>query len=180
MKKIFFLVMLGCSLKSMAKRETIDITTYDSPGSWKKDIKQGLVLYSNVNTTTGGYCVIGIYVGVKSEGDAEKDFKKEWKDLAVTPYKADANAKPETVTTADGKFTDKGALNILNHQTMDPFNITKEAGNGTYMVKDFTLVCNYTDGRKVQIVFIGEGYSKKNAGPATLTLSFNNDVLYKK
>jgi len=91
------------------------------------------------------------------------------------------NGDPPSITfTADGKFIDKGALNILNHQTMDPFNITKEPGSGTYTVKDFTLLCNYTDGRRVQLVFTGEGYNKKNISPATLLLSFNNDVLYKK
>ena len=91
------------------------------------------------------------------------------------------DGNPPSITfTTDGKFIDKGALNILNHQTTDPFNITKEPGSGTYIVKDFTLVCNYSDGRKVQLVFAGEGYSKKNSSPATLTFSFNNDVLYKK
>lgn len=91
------------------------------------------------------------------------------------------DGNPPSVTfTADGKFIDKGALNILNHQTMDPFNITKEPGSGTYKVKDFTLIFDYTDGRHLQLVFAGEGYDKKNPSPQSLTLSFNNDTLYKK
>ncbi len=102
MKKIFFLVMICCSLKGMAQTETFDMVTYNAPKNWKKDIKQGVVFYTNVNAVTGGYCVIGIYAGTPGNGDAQKDFEKEWKDLAVTPYKADPNAKPEIETTADG------------------------------------------------------------------------------
>lgn len=96
-------------------------------------------------------------------------------------FQGDWGGKPPSVTfTTDGKFIDNGALDILHHQTTDPFNITKEPGSGTYLVKDYTLVFNYSDGRKVQLVFMGEGYDRKNLSPATLTLSFNNDTLIKK
>ena len=87
---------------------------------------------------------------------------------------------PSVNFTADGKFIDKGALDILHHTTTDPFNITKEPGSGTYKVKDFTLIFDYTDGRHLQLVFAGEGYDKKNPSPQSLTLSFNNDTIYKK
>jgi hypothetical protein len=87
---------------------------------------------------------------------------------------------PSITFTTDGRFIDNGALDILNHQTTDPFNITKEPGSGTYKVKDFTLVFNYTDGRNLLLVFMGEGYDKKNASPKSLTLSFNHDTIYKK
>ena len=91
------------------------------------------------------------------------------------------DGNPPSITfSTDGKFIDKGALDILNHQTTDPFNITKEPGNGTYRVKDFTLILNYTDGRQLQLVFMGEGYDKNNSSPKSLTLSFNNDTIYKK
>ncbi len=96
-------------------------------------------------------------------------------------FTGDFGSKNPTVKfSPDGKFIDFGGLDILNHQTMDPYNITKEPGSGTYKVKDFTLVFNYTDGRTLQLVFMGEGYDKKNPSPATLTLSFNNDTIYKK
>jgi hypothetical protein len=56
----------------------------------------------------------------------------------------------------------------------------KKYGNDTYEVKDFALIFNYTDGRHLQLVFMGEGYDKKNQSPATVTMSFNNDTIYKK
>ena len=80
---------------------------------------------------------------------------------------------------ADGKFTDNGALKILNHEYVDCLNAAKEPGTGAYEVKKFSVIFNYTDGRKIKIAFIGADYDKINLSPATLTLSFNEDVLKK-
>lgn len=87
---------------------------------------------------------------------------------------------PSVTFTDDGKFIDNGALDILNHQIMDSYDITKGPGSGTYKVKDFTIIFNYSEGSTVQIVFIGEGYNKKSKSPAALTFSFNKDVFYKR
>ena len=98
-------------------------------------------------------------------------------------FDGDWGGKPPSVTfTSDGKFIDEGALNILNHQTTDPdeFNITAKPGSGTYEIKTYTLVFTYSDGRRVQMVFDGNGFDRKNPSPPSLTLSFNNDILYKK
>jgi hypothetical protein len=98
-------------------------------------------------------------------------------------FDGDWAGKPPSVTfTADGKFIDEGALNILNHQTTDPdeFNITAKTGSGIYEIKNYTLVFKYSDGRRVQMVFTGNGFDRKNPSPKSLTLSFNDDTLYKK
>jgi hypothetical protein len=99
-------------------------------------------------------------------------FSGNWSDS----YHPDRKA-PSITFTADGKFIDRGALDILHHTTMDPFDIAKQPGSGTYIVKNFTLVFNYTDGRKIQIAFTGLNYDRKNQSSARLTLSFNNDEL---
>jgi len=115
-------LMIGCSLQSMSQTETFDMVTYTPPKNWKKDIKQDVVSYTNVNAATGGYCLIGIYAGTKSTGDAQKDFIKEWNDLAVTPYKADPNAKPETATTAEG-WKQLSAASKIKQDNADAFVI---------------------------------------------------------
>ena len=108
MKKIInFLLLTAIIQHAFSQTETFDIVTYTPPKDpagigWKKDAKQGVVNYTNVNTTTGGFCVITLYASTASTGDAEKDFKKEWKELVATPYQAEANPKTETQTTADG------------------------------------------------------------------------------
>ena len=95
------------SAKAFSQTETFDIVTYTPPKDpigigWKKDAKQGVVNYSNANTTTGTFCIIAMYASSASTGNAQKDFNKDWKELVVTPFKAKANPKTETQTTADG------------------------------------------------------------------------------
>lgn len=85
-----------------SQTETFDIITYTAPKDWKKDAKKGVMNFTNVNTTTGKFCVIAMYASNASTGDAEKDFKREWKELVVTPFKAEANPQTETETTDDG------------------------------------------------------------------------------
>ena len=107
----FFLCLI-ISAKAFSQTETFDIVTYTPPKDWKKDTKQGVVNYSNANTTTGTFCIIAMYTSTASTGDAEKDFIKGWKELVVTPFKTEANPKTETQTTADGWKVVTGAALI--------------------------------------------------------------------
>jgi hypothetical protein len=93
---------------------------------------------------------------------------------------SEVNGKiPSVSFTSDGRFTDNGALKVLYHEYVDCINEALIKGSGTYEVKDYTLIFNYTDGRKIKIAFMGEGYNKTNPGPATLTLNLNEDALKK-
>jgi len=98
--KLFLCVIISSPAFSQA--ETFDIATYTPPKDFKKDNKPGVVNYSKVNAATGGFCVIAIFASNVSTGDANKDFEKEWKELAVKPYKAQSNPKTETKTTPEG------------------------------------------------------------------------------
>ncbi len=98
--KIFLLLLISSTC--FAQTETFDIITYTPPKDFKKDSKQGVVNYTNFNQTKGTFCVIAIYASGVSSGDAEKDFKNEWKELVATPYKAEANPTSETETTDEG------------------------------------------------------------------------------
>jgi len=81
--------------------------------------------------------------------------------------------------TADGKFTDNGAMSILYHEYNDCLNAAKEPGSGTYEVKNYSVIFNYTDGRKIKVAFPGTAYDIKNPSPPTLMLSANEDALKK-
>jgi len=103
MKKIISLLLVTAIMQhAISQTETFDIATFTPPKDWKKDAKKGVMNYTNVNTATGGFCVIAMYASNVSTGDAEKDFKREWKELVVTPYKAEDNPKTETQSTDDG------------------------------------------------------------------------------
>jgi hypothetical protein len=112
MKKIFVLLIIACSLKGIAQTETFDIATYTPPKGWKKDTKQGVVMYTHVNTSTGTFCVIAIYASSPSTGNEQKDFEKKWKELVVVPYQADTNPKTETQTSPDGWKAVAGAAAV--------------------------------------------------------------------
>ena len=103
MKKVFTLLLFALIIQqAIGQTETFDIATYTVPKDWKKAVNNGVVTYTNVNTTTGTFCVLAMYACSASLGDAQKDFKMEWQDLVVDPHKAAADPKTETQTTADG------------------------------------------------------------------------------
>jgi hypothetical protein len=83
---------------SLSQTETFDIITYTPPKDFKKEIKNGVANFINVNMTTGGLCVIAMYASKISTGDAQRDFTNEWNALVATPYKAESNPKTETQT----------------------------------------------------------------------------------
>jgi hypothetical protein len=97
--KTSFIVLLMLTVQALSQTETFDIITYTPPKDWKKDAKPGVVNYTNVNTTTGSFCVLTMYASTASAGDAHKDFTSEWKKLVADPFNADNNPKTETETT---------------------------------------------------------------------------------
>jgi hypothetical protein len=103
MKKIISLILVTAIMQhAIAQTETFDIATYTAPANFTKGAKAGVLLYTNTNTTTGAFCIIAIYPSAASAGNEKKDFANEWKELVVTPYKAEANPKTETQTNTGG------------------------------------------------------------------------------
>ena len=103
MQKIFsLLLIIFLSGHAYSQSETFDIVTYTPPKSWKKEVKDGVINYTNVDTNSGRFCVITIYASTTSSGDVKKDFSKSWKELVVDPYKGETNPKTESQTTAEG------------------------------------------------------------------------------
>ena len=95
-----------------SQTETFDIATYTAPKDWKKVDNTGVTTYTNINTATGGFCILTLYASSASLGDEQMDFKAEWKTLAVIPYNAEADPKTETQTTGDGWKVTSGAAAI--------------------------------------------------------------------
>ena len=85
-----------------SQTETLDIVTFTPPVGWAKTIKDGAVVYSDVNTKTGSFCILTVYASTASSGDAQKDFANSWNDLAVKQFKTAPNPKTETQTDPAG------------------------------------------------------------------------------
>jgi hypothetical protein len=95
-------LLLAISSNCLSQTETFDIITYTPPKGFKKDTKNGVITYSKVNATSGSFCVIALYASAASTGDPQKDFKNDWNELVVAPFKGEANPKTETQSTPDG------------------------------------------------------------------------------
>jgi hypothetical protein len=91
---------------------------------------------------------------------------------------AEAYGKIPAITfAADGRFVDNGAVKILYHEYIDCLNPAVAGGAGTYEVKDYTITFNYSDGRKIRIAFPGAEFDIRNQSPATLLLSYDENLL---
>lgn len=84
---------------------------------------------------------------------------------------------PAITFTADGRFADNGAIKVMHHDLVDCANPAAAPGSGTYEVRDYSVIFNYSDGRKIKLAFLGAEYTKGNPSPATLLMSFNEDKL---
>ena len=96
------IILLSLSVVAIAqKQQTFDIITYTPPKGWKAEQKQNVMSYTITDKEKKTWCQLGIYKSTVSNGSIEKDFKNEWTELAVKPYKA-TGLKENEAATADG------------------------------------------------------------------------------
>jgi hypothetical protein len=84
---------------------------------------------------------------------------------------------PAISFTPDGKFTDNGAVKVLYHEYLDCLNAGLLPGSGSYEIKNYSILFNYDDGRKIRIAFLGTGYDKNHQSPVLFSMSYNQDEL---
>jgi len=95
------IVCLSISQAVAAQTEKLGIVKYTPPKGWTKTVKENIVVFSQTNQSTGGYCIITLYGATPGTGNPQKDFAREWNNLVVKPFGAEANPKTET-EAADG------------------------------------------------------------------------------
>jgi hypothetical protein len=84
---------------------------------------------------------------------------------------------PKITLTAEGRFKDEGALQVLEHSLYKLPAASRKPGEGTYEVKNYTILFHYSDGREFTSAFLGLLHKKGDLRPAELTLGFNHDTL---
>ena len=100
----FFVAQIICSFvpqTAFSQAEKLGIVQYTPPRGWTKTLKDDVVAFSNLNQTTGGFCIITVYGATAGGGNPQDDFAKEWEKRVVNPLQAEANPKTET-QLADG------------------------------------------------------------------------------
>jgi hypothetical protein len=83
--------------------------------------------------------------------------------------------------TPDGGFRDEGAARILEHAVY-PYPLTPERGQGSYEIRDYTLILRYQGGPEIRIAFPGfpDPAIAASPRPPAISLSFNFDELKRK
>lgn len=89
---------------------------------------------------------------------------------------ANPGDKIPTITfREDGTFSDDGALKVLEHNLYRLYGIAAKPGDGTYEVRNFTMLFRYADGREFSAACLD--LPKGNSKPAAFSLGFNQDPL---
>jgi hypothetical protein len=89
--------------------ETLDIIQYTPPKGWTKTPKEGVMVFSDTNKTTNGFCILTVYASKPSAGSPQENFANQWNELVVKPFKAEANPKTETQNDHDWTSVAGGA-----------------------------------------------------------------------
>jgi len=82
---------------------------------------------------------------------------------------------PKITFREDGTFSDDGALKVLEHHLYRLYGIAAKPGDGTYEVKNFTMLFHYADGREFSAACLD--LQKGNPQPASFNLGVNQDPL---
>lgn len=81
----------------LGQTEKLGIVQYTPVSGWTKTPKDNIVVFSQMNQSTGTFCIISLYGATPGTGDPQGDFTREWSNLVVKTFKlAD---KPTTETT---------------------------------------------------------------------------------
>lgn len=84
--------------------------------------------------------------------DGQYNTIPNWSTISNYPY-APNDPQPMIEFDSNGTFNDMGAF-VLNFTL--PYQYSERApGSGTYEIKNFTLILNYSDGRKITKAFSG-------------------------
>jgi hypothetical protein len=115
--KIIFVLFIAQALclfvpeSVSCQTETFDIIQYTPPKGWTRTAKEGVMIFSDINKSTNGFCILTVYASTRSAGSPQKDFANEWDELIVKQFKAEANPKTE-IQTQDGWTSVAGGAQI--------------------------------------------------------------------
>jgi hypothetical protein len=102
------LISLFSALPALTQTETFGILTYTPPQGWQREATAEHIKYTEIKNQTS-YCILAIYNTRESTDDADKDFEKEWTDLAVKPFQVISSPETQKEKTTAGWTVIAGA-----------------------------------------------------------------------
>ena len=90
------------------------------------------------------------------------------------------NGKRPCISFAgNGQFTDNGIVLRIEHPIDNCFQPAPESGQGTYDIKDNSILFHYNNGFTCQAAFSGSNIQAGNPSPNEIHLGFNDDIFQK-
>lgn len=112
-----------------AQTQKLGIVSYTAPQGWKKSPAENIVTFSELNETTGHFCTITLYGATPGTGQPQSDFAREWNNLVVKPFQAEAN--PKTEPESAGGWTviaGGGAVNFQGNKALALLTVFSGSG----------------------------------------------------
>ena len=82
--------------------------------------------------------------------------------------------------TADGRFEDNGVICRAEHRPTTCNEALPQQGQGTYVIRDHSILFHYSTGLTTRAAMAGLGLQKGDPSPEKLFLGWQDDVLQKK
>ncbi len=98
---VVLVFLLSIPISVFCQTEKLGIISYTSPQGMARTIKENVIAFSEINQTTGGFCIITLYGATAGSGNPTTNFTREWNNLAVKNLNAITNPETET-QTAEG------------------------------------------------------------------------------
>ena len=148
---------------AVCQTEKLGIVKYTPPKGMNKLPKENVVAFSELNPTTGTYCIITLYGATPGTGNPTSDFTREWTNLVVNPMKAEANPKTDT-QAGDGWTAISGGAAVESEAGKAVGFLTVISGFG----RTVSILAVFNDPAYVKQVdaFIGAIELDKTAAPA--------------
>lgn len=111
-----------------------------------------------------------------------RDFERvpPMEDMHLNGTWSEFNSTVSITFSTDGRFRDHGLIRALEHRTVTCSEGLPEKGEGTYEIRNHSIVFRYDDGLVTRATMPGIGLQKGNESPDKLFLGWQNDVLEKK
>jgi hypothetical protein len=110
--------------------DTFDIAVFQPPPEWKKQTKDGVVIFSILNEQKGTFAMITLYGSGESSGNAKNDFDSEWQQFVVGQFAIKGSPQIEPVRNTEGWTIVTGGTTFQNEQGTSAVILSTYSGYG--------------------------------------------------
>jgi hypothetical protein len=190
-KLLLVLILILPGKIVIPQNSAYDIFRFTEPQNWKKEMRKGMVIFTDINAAEGTYGQIGLYVNRESTDDPSKEFMKDWNELVFRHYTVPAipeinfsalntNWKVAQTTVPASLNGQKFILKMVNYTGLNKTAtiITTFIGDDyKRKIEEFILDLKIDgpEGKKGQMLEVAESISDR-AASGTLKASSNTPV----